>query len=668
MKTHLRLKDSKGNCYNAYKMQYNSSMSSGYQLHVDLEFDQDECVEKAQKLLGEVISCQLFSSADCKGEPLLSRSGVVYQISQSPFNHGYLQLIAVPFITLLDHSNRFRIFQKKSTADIVKAVLDEDGFSGCYEMGKLSKVKRDFCLQFNESDGDFIKRLLSEEGIHYFEKHEKDKVKIMFHDASLPFKCDQVVKLATANKPDITCARLSDWQHNLQFHGQQLQLGNWDEVKGKRVASKKLKSVYPNGSNKKLLYHYYPAAMVGDKCDNDTANTLAKKRMLQQEAEHQIFQGTTDSYQIAVGQIIEVKSSGKYLVTGVQETFVINDNRGGSYHCKFDCINEDQRCLPELIAKPQLNTVQSAVVVGSNKAKPNQDKTGRVRVKFHWDTTEGDKTSCWLRVAQLMAGKNYGLQFIPREGQEVLVTFLEGDPDKPMITGCVYNEQQPLPDAKANTTVSTIRTQLDGKANEIAFDDKKDAEKLSFNAGRDFEVTVGKDAKCTVVGESTTKVSKKFTMVLEDDAEIKVTKKTEITSKTFTLTAEDEIKLIVGDNQIIINKEGIELKAKKIQNTAEDGFSVKAKSVDLEASDGLTAKAKDITQEASGKISLTSNQAMSFDSKNKITLSSLQDMGLTAKAGQLKAEGKLGASLKGLKVDIAGQAMTNIKGALVKIN
>ena len=237
-----------------------------------------------------------------------------------------------------------------------------------------------------------------------------------------------------------------------------------------------------------------------------------------------------------------------------------------------------------------------------------------------------------------------------------------------MITGCVYNEQQPLPDAKANTTVSTIRTQLDGKANEIAFDDKKDAEKLSFNAGRDFEVTVGKDAKCTVVGESTTKVSKKFTMVLEDDAEIKVTKKTEITSKTFTLTAEDEIKLIVGDNQIIINKEGIELKAKKIQNTAEDGFSVKAKSVDLEASDGLTAKAKDITQEASGKISLTSNQAMSFDSKNKITLSSLQDMGLTAKAGQLKAEGKLGASLKGLKVDIAGQAMTNIKGALVKIN
>ena len=82
MKTHLRLKDSKGNCYNAYKMQYNSSMSSGYQLHVDLEFDQDECVEKAQKLLGEVISCQLFSSADCKGEPLLSRSGVVYQISQ----------------------------------------------------------------------------------------------------------------------------------------------------------------------------------------------------------------------------------------------------------------------------------------------------------------------------------------------------------------------------------------------------------------------------------------------------------------------------------------------------------------------------------------------------------------------------------------------------------
>ena len=157
-------------------------------------------------------------------------------------------------------------------------------------------------------------------------------------------------------------------------------------------------------------------------------------------------------------------------------------------------------------------------------------------------------------------------------------------------------------------------------------------------------------------------------MVLEDDAEIKVTKKTEITSKTFTLTAEDEIKLIVGDNQIIINKEGIELKAKKIQNTAEDGFSVKAKSVDLEASDGLTAKAKDITQEASGKISLTSNQAMSFDSKNKITLSSLQDMGLTAKAGQLKAEGKLGASLKGLKVDIAGQAMTNIKGALVKIN
>ncbi|WP_281558495.1 type VI secretion system tip protein TssI/VgrG [Thalassomonas sp. RHCl1] len=668
MKTHLQLKDSKGNSYNAYNMRYSSVMSQGYQLQVELEFDQEENLEKARELLGEFVSCQLFAKSDCQGEPLFSRSGLVQQLSQLPFSHNRLQLIAVPFMTLLHHSNRFRVFQNKSTADIVKSILDETGFSSCFKMGKMPSSKREFCLQFDESDGDFVKRLLAEEGIHFFDQQLKENYQLHFHDASLPFKREQIIKLASDNKPDISRARLSDWQQQLQFHGQQLQLGSWDDSKGKWVASKVLNSSFANGSSKGLMHYHYPAAMVGEACDSSAANALVKKRLLQNQSNYQSFTGTTDSYEIALGQTIDVKDQGLFLVTGVEESFAIDDNNGGVYQCRFDCIPEGQSFFPEFIPKPQLNALQSALVVGSNKAKPNQDAQGRVRVKFHWDNSDGDKTSCWLRVAQLMAGKNYGMQFIPREGQEVLVNFLGGDPDKPVITGCVYNQQQPVPDAKANSTVSTIRTQLDGKANEIALDDKKDAEKLSLNAGRDFELTVGNDALTTVTGESKSTISKKFTLVLEDDADIKISKKADTQSKSYSVTAEDELKLVVGDNQLIINKDGIELKAKKIELSADKALKTKAESIALEAKKNLSAKGKNITQKASGKLTMNSTQAMLLDSKNKITLASVQDLGLSAKAGQFKGEGKMGMSLKGLKIDIAGQAMANVKAPLVKIN
>jgi type VI secretion system secreted protein VgrG len=296
--------------------------------------------------------------------------------------------------------------------------------------------------------------------------------------------------------------------------------------------------------------------------------------------------------------------------------------------------------------------LQSAVVAGSTAGDINQDEQGRVRIQFQWDTdATGDKTSCYVRVAQMLAGSGYGAQFVPRVGQEVLVSFIDGDPDRPIITGSVYNSKNAPPYAEANTTKSGIKTQLSGQSNELYFDDKKDNELLYLHAAKDLTQEVENNQTETIKGELSQTVTKAVSVSTEDNYSLSVTKALSEKAKSISIEADDSIELKVGSSKITLSSSSI---------------AIEATNIDVKASSALNLEGTNVTSKATSanKVSGTTT-ALDATSSNSIS-----GLSISIKADTtLSAEGSLSAEFKsGLKATFDGGVMGEVKGAIVKVN
>jgi type VI secretion system secreted protein VgrG len=307
---------------------------------------------------------------------------------------------------------------------------------------------------------------------------------------------------------------------------------------------------------------------------------------------------------------------------------------------------------PTPVDKQRVHGLQSATVAGSTAGEINQDDQGRVRIQFHWDTeASGDKTSCYVRVAQMMAGSGYGAQFIPRVGQEVLVAFIDGDPDQPIITGSVYNSKNAPPYKEANSTKSGIKTKLTGQSNELYFDDKKDNELIYLHAAKDITQEIENNHTETVKGELTQKVTKQMAISTEDNYSLTVTKAMSEKAKSITIEADDSIDIKVGSSKISISSSSI---------------SIEATNIDIKASSSLNLQGTNVTSKATSanKVSGTTT-ALEATSSN-----SIKGLSVAIKADTtLSAEGSLSAEFKsGLKATFNGGVMGEVKGAIVKVN
>ena len=393
----------------------------------------------------------------------------------------------------------------------------------------------------------------------------------------------------------------------------------------------------------------------------------------QVESKHDLVYGETDSFELAVGYYLKMNShpdtdqEGSFLITELTSTFDHSERNVLSRRNEFVCVPDSHVFYPQEIQKPVLHGLQTAVVSGKNDDEPACDDFGRVRIKFHWDTETGDKTSCWVRVAQAMAGNGYGFQFLPRAGHEVLVSFINGDPDQPVIVSSVYNSKHKPPYATANTTQTGFITKQKGEANELRFDDKKDNESFYLHAAKDFSHDTVNDHTETVGGEKKTTVTKSITetaeidyslttkenITLKSDQDYSLNAKESISdkSKTITLTATDKLKLVVGGSQIVMTDSKIDISSPNVNITGSTSLTLKGGS--------FTLKANPMNFKSDGNISFTAG------------------INLTMKAGaELSAKG-LNATLQGdVKATVKGSAMaelsaggqTTVKGAIVMVN
>jgi type VI secretion system secreted protein VgrG len=444
----------------------------------------------------------------------------------------------VPWLWFLSLTNDCRIFQNKTVVDIVGQVFKDLGYSDFKFKMMGTPPKRVYCVQYRESSLAFVSRLLEEEGIFYFFEHSKSGHSLVLtdHPSQVP-PCPAVSKIRMtasqawqmAEEPLVTALEV---EHTAVT--EKIELTSYDFEKPSaslRVAAA--------GKQKDEAYDYSGGYTV--KGDGDR---YARLRLEQKEAERQLLRGESNTPSLTCGHKFDLKEhvnrslNESYHVLRVRHSASIPNYTTGSgeyeYSNTFEAIPSDVPFRPALVTpRAVVQGSQTAVVVGPGGEEIYVDKFGRVKVQFHWDRAgkKDQNSSCWVRVSSAWAGKNWGMVHIPRIGQEVVVDFLEGDPDRPIITGSVPNAEQMPPYAlPANMTQSGILTRSSkggsgANANEIRFEDKKGSEQLFIHAEKneDHEVEndrtkwVGHNETVTVDHDRTEHVKHDESITIDND-------------------------------------------------------------------------------------------------------------------------------------------------------
>jgi type VI secretion system secreted protein VgrG len=444
-------------------------------------------------------------------------NGFVSRFAQSGSDERFThyQAEVVPWLWFLTRTADCRIFQNMTVPDIISKIFSDLGFTDFQNSLQGNYEPKEYCVQYRETDFNFVSRLMEQYGIFYFFKHEKSKHTLVLGDSkSVHQPCPGQAKAkyehaaSAFQKED----QITNWHIEQQLGPGKYALSDYNFETPSTSLAVNVPSTVNVGGNGKYEIFDYP----GEYTKKAQGESLAKIRMEEEETPNLIVTGASNCRAFCSGHRFDLAEhyrqdmNKSYLLTEVHHVASVGgsytDGVGGdassSYSNRFVCIPHAVPYRPRrMTPKPVIQGVQTAVVVGPSGEEIWVDKYGRVKVQFHWDR-EGkrdEKSSCWIRVSQNWAGKRWGAMFIPRIGQEVIVSFLEGDPDQPFITGSVYNAEQVVPyDLPKEQTKSTMKSDSSkghGGFNELRFEDKKGGEQIFLHAQKDMDLRVKNDAR-----------------------------------------------------------------------------------------------------------------------------------------------------------------------------
>ena len=425
----------------------------------------------------------------------------------------------VPWLWFLTRSSDCRIFQEMTVPDIIEAVFGDFGFSD-YELDlQGNHPEREYCVQYRESAFNFLSRLMEEEGVFYWFRHEDGRHTLVIADHKGAYvDCPQ--NEIEYHPGSLTAAHISQWEHRYEYRsGKRAQTDyNFKTPSTDLAVDTNTLIDLPEIANYEL--YDYPGEY-GVKGDGED---LVKVRMEEEEVAHDIVRCISGCRTLhTLGKFTVTRhecpseESKAYMITEVQHSATDNTHLVGAgetfYENSFSCIPEDIVFRPERITpRPQIRGPQTAVVTGPAGEEIYPDEYGRVKVQFHWDRygTRDENSSCWMRVSQVHAGRGFGGIDLPRIGEEVIVDHLEGDPDQPIITGRVYNaENMPpngLPNGKMISGMMTNTTPGGGGDNTIMLDDTAGNEQIRIHGQYNMDTTVDNDQSNTISNNRTSSV------------------------------------------------------------------------------------------------------------------------------------------------------------------
>ena len=451
-----------------------------------------------------------------------------------------------PWLWLLTRSAQLRIFQKQSVPEILKAVFDQHG--GSFDDQTKGKYrKREYCVQYRESDFNFVRRLMEEEGIFYFFKHENGKHTLVLADAPAVHVAMLGLSKLTYfddSNPDHRVPAVSKWRWSREVRSGKARVRDHNFLLPKQDYDKLETAQVAHAQGAHEVYDY-PAGLQTYADDGGVlsglpaeAEAIAKRRVEELRSRFALAQGETSVINLCTGARVSLQQhpvadqNAEYLIYSTQVESRLSGYGAGqtvetSHRCSFTAFVSKlafraERSTP----RPRVGGPQTATVVGPAGKEIHVDKHGRVKVQFHWDRKGGKNadSSCFVRVSQPSAGKGWGMVFLPRIGQEVVVDFLDGDPDQPLITGRVYNaDHMPpytLPDKETVSTIKSRSTKGGGATdfNELRFDDLKGSEYLLMQSQKDklefvkntVKTEVGKDQHLIVKKDRKEKIEGDF--------------------------------------------------------------------------------------------------------------------------------------------------------------
>jgi type VI secretion system secreted protein VgrG len=554
----------------------------------------------------------------------------------------------VPWLWMLTQTADCRIFQDKPVPDIIKQIFTDLGFTDFALHLNRSYPPREYCVQYRETDFNFVSRLMEQYGIFYYFEHSDGKHTLVLADTPAAHQpCPRQGK-ARFHRGEGTLTEhvVTDWRHAQSVRPGKYSMTDYNfEMPSVSLAVNVASAV---GVPKLEIYDY-----PGEYQKRADGEALVRTRIEEEECQRVIVDGRstcagfTCGYKFELTEHARLSQNGPYVLTSVQhsaqEPGYRSETGQFTYENTFTCIPAAVPYrAPRRTPRPVVEGVQTAEVVGVAGEEIYTDKYGRVKIQFHWDREgkKNEKSSCWVRVSHPWAGKSWGSVSIPRIGQEVIVDFLEGDPDQPLITGRVYNaEQMPpyaLPSGGVVSGLKSNSTKGGGGYNEISMNDTKGDEVIVIHGQKDMDTVIendrteeiGHDESITIANNRTESVGANETISIDGNRTENVAKNESIAiggnrsesvsknetvdvtgTRTVSVTKNDQ--LTVGDNhnQQVGKNETIDV-GKVFMLTAGDSITIQTgdASLTLKKDGTITLKGKDITVDASGKLSMKASK------------------------------------------------------------
>jgi type VI secretion system secreted protein VgrG len=410
----------------------------------------------------------------------------------------------VPWLWFLTRTSNCRIFQNKNVPGIVQEVFKAHGFDQIELRLTYNHTPWEYCVQYRESDFDFVSRLLEQEGIYYFFKYDQSKETLVLCDSSAAHKplpsYDQIALRRINPAGEDAFEHIREFSSELNHLPGSYVHTDYDFQKP-RVNLQAERSMPGEYRNSGFEIFDYP----GEYIQRDDGDDWSRVRMEELHVQSEVGHGVADARGMGPGYTFTLTESPyqsdnrKHLTTGAiyhlqSGVYETGSGAGGGdvFNCEFITIPATVQYRPaRKTAKPKIYGIQTAMVTGPEGEEIYTDNYGRVKVQFHWDRygKKDQNSSCWIRVGQNQSGSTWGANFIPRIGQEVVVSFLEGDPDQPLITGNVNNaDQKPtyqLPNQKTKTVMFRSNTYKGIGYNEIHTEDLPGQENLHIFAQKD---------------------------------------------------------------------------------------------------------------------------------------------------------------------------------------
>jgi type VI secretion system secreted protein VgrG len=569
-------------------------------------------------LVGAVASVSMSQSA--QGAPTRYLNGIVTRVVSTGLTGGayHYRVELRPWIWLLTRLTDCAIFQSKSAFQIISELFRANGFSD-FEDNRRSgsgDTTLDYCVQYRETSFDFVTRLMETYGIYYFFRHTADQHMLVLADDpnshtsltdSLPFVFDQTEVRSVSD-------HCWQWRADLALHSGTVTLRDYNFTTPS--ADLTVKTVQP-GKHPYGTFEVYEYPGPYDEAPN--GHKLTDVRMQAIGMNRAVYEGASNARSLRAGVKFTLENhpdkalNQEYLVTRSAISIGLAEGASTSSGETMDTFRVEMLALPgdvpfrlpRLTRQPMIRGPQTAMVVGRSGDEITTDTYGRVKVKFHWDRSEAqDETaSCWIRVAQVWAGTGWGSMVIPRVGQEVVVEFLEGNPDRPLVTGVVYNAKTtvpyPLPDNKTRSTIKSASSPGGNGANELRFEDSAGNEEVFVHAQKDYNkvvlnsetvkihqdttmtveagnrsvtVSQGNDTHTVSAGNRGVTVSQGNDSLTVSAGDHSIT----ISAGKSSVSAAQSITLTVGANSITIDTTGITINGAQVQVQASATMSVQA--------------------------------------------------------------------------------------------